>query len=62
MNEKQQKILREATMRHFVKKNKGWRIVTTTTADGDKIPLITTDLRTKEGRALYRKALELTNL
>lgn len=60
MNNKQEQILREAIMRHVVKNNKGWRIVTVTTADGDRVPLITTDMRTKEGKALLRKVVEMT--
>lgn len=59
MTEKQKKILQLATMKHFVKKTKGWRILKTKDVDGNTIHLITTDMRTKEGKALLKKAYEM---
>lgn len=38
---------------------KGWRWKTITNADGEKMDLLTTDMRTKEGKKIYKIAQDL---
>lgn len=45
----------------LLKAPKGWRWTKVRTIDGDILPLLTTDLRTKKGKGILKKAYQLMN-